>query len=70
MYYLPQEKFTVVENNSHSRTRKTLFAKNRERHVFLFEKVLVLSKKTGGVDTKKPASYLYKEHYSVSTNIV
>ena len=50
-----------------------MFTRNKERHVFLFEKVLVLSKKvTNRVgDSKKPGSpsFLYKEHYLVSIKI-
>ena len=50
-----------------------MFTRNKERHVFLFEKVLVLSKKvTNRVgDSKKPGSpsFLYKEHYLVSIRI-
>ena len=47
-----------------------MFSRSKERHVFLFEKVLVLSKKVTNrvADSKKPGanSFLYKEHYSVS----
>ena len=50
-----------------------MFTRNKERHVFLFEKVLVLSKKvTNRVgDSKKPGSpsFFYKEHYLVSIKI-
>ena len=51
-----------------------MFARSKERHVFLFEEVLVLTKKvTSRIgDCKKHCSpsFMYKEHYLVSIKIV
>ena len=51
-----------------------MFSRSKERHVFLFEKVLVLSKKNTNrvADSKKPGAspYVYKEHYLVSDGLI
>lgn len=62
---LAQEKFHIIESTSKASLH--MFSRSKERQVFLFEKVLVLTKKaTNRVsDSKKPGatSFLYKEHY-------
>ena len=69
--YVLQEKFHIVDSTTKAALQ--MFTRNKERHVFLFEKVLVLSKKaTNRVgDSKKPGSpsFLYKEHYLVSVKL-
>ena len=51
-----------------------MFSRSKERHVFLFEKVLVLSKKATNrvADSKKRGTtpFLYKEHYLVSDDVL
>lgn len=64
---IPQDRFHVSVLEPGPLT----FSRSREKHVFLFEKVIVLSKRVESVDTharrgKKTEGYLYKEHLAVS----
>ncbi len=48
------------------------FSRSREKHVFLFEKLIVLSKKVESTEggtrkARKTEVYLYKEHLDVSS---
>ena len=48
---------------------RSLFARAKERHVFLFEKVVIMSKKFEAPSQKKARkadNYLYKAHLPVS----
>ena len=51
------------------------FSRSREKHVFLFEKVIVISKKTETVEgnsrrAKRTEAYVYKEHLDVSSCVL
>ena len=48
---------------------RSLFSRGRERHVFLYEKVIIISKKIEVPEEKrkrKSDAYLYKSHLDVS----
>ena len=52
-----------------SSTSRSLFSRARERHVFLFEKMVIFSKKTEVISQrrdKKEDNYRYKGHLTVS----
>ena len=53
----------------HDNPGRSLFSRAKERHVFLFEKVVIISKKfeaPAQKKSKKSDNYLYKTHVSVS----
>ena len=63
---LVQDPFQVWEESS---TSRSLFSRARERHVFLFEKMVIFSKKFEAPvqkREKKSDNYLYKGHLPVS----
>ena len=63
-----QDAFLVIEGAS--ATRSLFSPRGKERHVFLFEKVIIFSKKIEAPEDKrgkkKPDAYLYKGHLDVS----
>ncbi len=64
---LPQDAFQLSEPPGATRS---LFTRAKERHVFLFEKVIIFSKKfeaPAQKKAKKSDNYLYKGHLSVKT---
>ena len=62
---LVQDPFQLWDKSAPGRS---LFSRAHERHVFLFEKMVIFSKKTEAASQKKDKksdNYLYKGHLSV-----
>ena len=67
-YVSLQDPFQVWEESS---TSRSLFSRAHERHVFLFEKMVIFSKKIEAPvqkREKKSDNYLYKGHLPVGSN--
>ena len=67
--FLIQDPFQMLDKSAASRS---LFSRAHERHVFLFEKMIIFSKKTEAASQKKEKksdNYHYKAHLSVCNRL-